>query len=111
MTELEQLKKENEELKEILKEDVKQSHSQVEHIRMMFRICIISNMLWFSLFLITLLCAFAYYYNTEEVLETITTQVTQEGIINKHDIKSTNSNVEFITSDILLKENYGKTNN
>lgn len=111
MEELEQLKKDNEELRAIIKDNVSISNIIAKQLRSWQRICIITNAFWFVLFIVITFCVFVYYYNTEEVIETetITVDNQQDGYLNNNTIKASNTTIKFYNSDKPLKDIYGET--
>lgn len=102
-----ELKKENEELIAVIKENAKLSDMVARQIKMWQRICIITNCLWFALFVIISLCVFTYFYNTEEVTETET--ITQDSSLNNSIIKGSSNETIFMFNEDLGALS-GKTN-
>lgn len=116
MTELEQLqkdneilKKDNEELRAVIKDNVSISNIIAKQLRSWQKICIITNAFWFVLFVVITFCVFVYYYNTEEVIVEETHTITQESSLNNAIIQGSSNDTTFMFNEDLGALN-GETN-
>lgn len=105
----EELQKQIDDLKAVIKQNAILSDVVAKQIKMWQKICIITNCLWFALFVIISLCIFTYYYNTEEDVETVTETITQNSNLNNSIIKGSSNETIFMFNEDLGALN-GKTN-